>query len=588
MIPRERKWRRRRRTLMLATLAASALLAARLVELQVLAHERLAAFARAQASERVLVPGPRGEIVDRDGRILAISVPTRVLVVEPKRIERRALAAIERAARVRPGRLTSRPDDPWELVTRDCDPRCEKEILALVHKHVVPKTAVHLSPGFRRRYPNGPLAASLLGFVTEDGSVAEGLERQYDALLRPTDTQVLQVKDGYRRVWARAGSPIPREPSSLMLTIDARLQEVLENALDEALLRHEARAAEGLILDPRNGEILALAVRPSFDPNRFFEASPERHRNAVVERAHEPGSVMKPFVAAALVESGAAGANDTVFAEHGTWRDGRLTIHDHHPFGRLTLPGVLEVSSNIGIAKFARRLAPDRLYRILSAFGFGRRTGVDLPAESPGTLPPPPRWRGRDRYAICFGYCMTATTLQLAAAFGALANQGRWVTPHVARAWGSPEGSWHRTRAPRERQVLNPATATTIAGWLRRVVEGDHGTGRLAAVPGFTVAGKTGTAEKLVHGHYDRSRNRVVFAGFVPAASPRLVAVVALDEPRREGRTAGRVAAPVFARVAAEALRLLRVEPDAAPPATLLASRTGGRSADRERAGGTR
>jgi len=528
--------RARERVVLGAFLLAGLVLAGRLGQLQVREHEAWLARARSLAEERVEIPGPRGTIVDRRGRVLAVSVPDRVLDVEPAKISRKGLAALERAAGCRPGHLLRHARAAWRLATRHCDGRCVERVERLVERGLVPRDAIHWARGFARRYPHGTLAAHVLGFVTLDGRNAEGVEQRYGDFLRSRGTTLrrLRVCRHQSILEEREGSTRP--PSALMLTLDLRIQQALEEALDEAIQTHGARGARGVVLDPRTGDVLALAVRPAFDPNRFWKFPAEAHRNAVIERPYEPGSVMKPMTASVLLSAGVVRPADTVDCEAGRWRVGRRFLHDHHPWGRLTLRQVIEVSSNIGIAKFARRVDPATL-----------------------------------RDVVAFGHRMTATTLQVARAYAAIANGGFLVTPRVARALGEPDGGWHPRAVAPPRRVLEPGVARRLARWLTGPVEGEHGTAPGAALAGWRVAGKTGTAEKLVAGRYDHGKNIVTFAGFAPLERPRVVVVITIDEPTRNGRTAGSVAAPVFARVTGEVLRLLRVPAD---PERLLATGT--------------
>ncbi len=558
----DRARKRRERIVLGLLLVAGLAVTTRLVELQVREHDAWLARARSLAEERVEIPGPRGTIVDRRGRVLAVSVPDRVLDVEPVKISPRGLAALERAAGCRTGHLVRHARAAWRLATRHCDGRCVERVERLVERGLVPRDAIHWARGFARRYPHGSLAAHVLGFVTLDGRSAEGVEQRYGDFLRSRGTTLRRLRVCRHQPILEEREGTTRPPSALMLTLDTRIQETLEEALDDAIREHGARGARGVVLDPWTGDVLALASRPAFDPNRFWKSPAEAHRNAVIERPYEPGSVMKPMTAAVLLAAGVVREKDTVDCEGGRWRVGRRFLHDHHPWARLTLRQVIEVSSNIGIAKFARRVDPGVLWRGLRRLGFGQRTGIDLPAESPGSLVPPSAWRGTDRDVVAFGHRMTATTLQVARAYATIANGGFLVTPRVARALGDPDGGWHPRALAPPRRVLAPGVARRLARWLTGPIEGEHGTAPRAALAGWRVAGKTGTAEKLVAGRYDRGKNIVTFAGFAPLEHPRVVVVVTIDEPTRGGRTAGAVAAPVFARVTREALRLLRVPAD--------------------------
>jgi cell division protein FtsI (penicillin-binding protein 3) len=549
---------------------ASVALGARLVDLQVLRHDELAAAATRNAETYRELPGPRGRILDRHGRLLALSVPTGILRANPSAIPRDGLRALERAAGT-PGRLIRRADRPgWLDVTHTCDAGCRETVLQLIDDGRVPEGTAGVVPTFRRVYPHGSLAAHVLGFVNRNG-VAEGAERSFDALLRASVRRVPLMRDARQRVIdlqaLRDGMP---EPDGVVLSVDVRIQSALERELRRATERHRARAAQGVVMDPRSGEVLAMAAVPTFDPNRFG-AHPEHHGNPVIRSSFEPGSVIKPLAAASVVEWDRYRPGDRVYCEEGRWTVGRQPIRDHDRFGRLTLGQVLEVSSNIGIAKFCQQLEPRELHETLQRLGLGRETGIDLPAEAPGRLPGPRAWRGRDKLVIPFGYGLSTTVLQLATAYSVLANGGYRVQPHIGLHRAGPDGRLHELpqRPARPTRVLSTRAAERVHGWLGRVISGERGTGAAAALDGYSAGGKTGTAERATAHGYSSQDHVTTFAGFAPVEDPAIVVVVSIDRPTRNGRMAASTAAPVFKRVAEEALRLLRVPPDLPPqPAT--------------------
>lgn len=560
----------RTRLVALALIAAAALVSLRLVELTVLAHDDLEAIARSQSEDVVEIPGPRGEIVDRNGRPLATSIPVHVLAIEPRKISPAGLRALEVAADV-PGRLAHRGAQRWFPVRRDCDDAMRAAVDDLVTRKIVPRDAIHWGLGFVRRYPNGPVAAHVLGFVSIDESLAEGVEKSYDRLLRSGESRVLRSTDAHGTALASlAGNPYPAASSSLMLTIDLRIQEVLEQALAAARKEHGAKSAQGIVIDPKSGEVLAMANSPGYDPNLYNTYRKEERglfRNTVIEFPFEPGSVMKPLTAAGLAEYDKVNDFETVWCENGHWKRGRWTLSDTHPHGALTVAEVISKSSNIGIVKLSQRLTPEQLHGILSGLGLGRRTGIDLPAENGGKLGSWNQWRPIDKDCVAFGHSVMVTLLQLAQAYGAIGNGGVLVPPRVARAFGEPDGEWHTVSMPEPRRAISAKAAARVALWSLGVVESKGGTGRRAAVFGFRVAGKTGTAEKIKNGRYERGKNIGTFAGFAPVSDPRVVVVISLDEPSVGARTGGIVAAPTFSTVMSEALRLLRVAPDYLPEA---------------------
>lgn len=552
-----------RMLVLLACWAAGSLaLGARLVDLQVLEHATLERRAEINTRSRIEVPGPRGRILDRNGRILAISVPSGTLVAQPSGISREVLAEIGRIAGRRRWLLNRAGSENWLEVTRACDEACRAAIAELEASGRVPGHLVEVVDSYRRVYPHGQLAAHVLGFVNRNG-VAEGAEREYDPIIRGSTRELIVLRDGRLKVFGAHALPSAApEPDSVVLSIDVRVQALLEQELTAALSRHEARGARGVVLDPRTGEVLAMAAVPAFDPNDFG-ARPQYHGNPVIRSTFEPGSVIKPLAAAAVVEWGRYTAGERVDCEQGSWKVSGRPIRDHDSFGLLTLGEVLEVSSNIGIAKFSGKLRPQELFTTLDRFGLGKPTGIDLPVEASGKVPPADKWRGRDRLVIPFGYGLSTTTLQLATAYAIIANGGWLVQPRVGILRTRPDGRSVPLAADEARgeRVLSGETARVLRAWLHQVVSGEKGTGRAARLASYETAGKTGTAERAGADGYSHDDHVTSFAGFAPADDPALVAVITIDGPRRNGRMASSTAAPVFRSVMEETLRLLRVEP---------------------------
>lgn len=579
--------RRRRRLVSFSLLLAAVVVAWRLFGLQVTHHEALALRAQAQTESVITIPGPRGDIVDRSGeRFLAYSVPVWVLATEPSRLSRTALAALEKRAGAAPNRLTARASHAWLEVRRDCDDRCRAEVESLARSGLVPADALHWSRGFKRVYPHPGRASQVLGFVNLDGTVREGLERVYDDGLRSRSNRLLRLNDAKQRALDHlAGEATPPAVATLELALDLRLQIVLEDELQVAVARTGARGGRGIVLDPKTGDVLAMAGWPSYDSNRFGKATGEQRRNPTISLAAEPGSVMKPFTAAALVETGLYRAGAVVDCERGAWVRPKRTIHDTHPHGVLSLPEVIEVSSNIGIVKFSQRLDAEPFHRVLSALGFGRKSGIDLPAEAAGDMKGASEWSTFDRDSIAFGHAITATTLQIALATATLANGGLRVTPRVARAWIHPDGRREEIEHPAPTRAVSPSTSWLLRQFMRRVVEEQHGTGKSAAVEGFFVAGKTGTAELVVDGRYSKHENLSSFVGFAPVDDPAAVVVISLEAPRIGSRTGGATAGPSFATVMAEVLRLRRIAPDNLPEPAPDEDGSAALAADRSRPG---
>lgn len=539
---------------------------ARLVQLMVTQHTALAAIAKSQSEDKIEIPGPRGDIVDRYRNVLATSLPVKVLAVEPRKLTQAGLRALEQATNT-PGRLTQRATARWLEVRRDCDAEMVAAVQALAKAGVVKDEALHWAPGFKRYYPHQQLASHVLGFVSIDEKFREGVEKKYEDMLRSGERRVLRIADGKGTALGDlGGSAMPAASTSVMLTIDLRIQQKLEEALEKARTEHGAKGAQGIVLDPATGEVLALANVPSYDPNNYGRAETIARRNLAIEVPFEPGSVMKPLTATALAEYSQVNDTEQVYCEMGHWKRGKWTLGDTHPHGWLTLPEVIAYSSNIGIAKFAARVPAEKLYDTFLALGLGHRTGIDLPAEVGGQVKPWKEWRGVDRDVMAFGHSIMLTTLQLATAYATIANGGVRVQPHVVRALGSPDGEWHRLQDAPRVQAISKKAAERVALLMLNVVEMENATGKSARVTGYRVAGKTGTAEKIgKNGRYEHGKNIGTFAGFAPLTHPAAVVVISLDEPTVGAHTGGIVAAPAFAEVMDETLRLLRVAPDYVP-----------------------
>jgi len=359
----------------------------------------------------------------------------------------------------------------------------------------------------------------------------------------------------------------PAPGHGVMLTIDKTIQYLAEREIDAAYRRTRARAAMAIAMDPRTGDILALAIRPTFNPNAFFDVpSKEVWRNRAVTDPFEPGSTFKVILAAAALEEGVVRPEDPIYAENGKLTIARTVIHDWKKFGWLTFAEVLQNSSNVGSMKVGLSLGRDRYYKYMTAFGFGAPTGVGLAGESRGLLREPQRWSLLSLPVMSIGQEVSVTALQMVAAFGAVANGGTLMQPRLVKAEFDADGRETRRFEPRAvRQVISRKTATTLTRMLTRVV--DEGTGHLAALPGYEVGGKTGTAQKLDPRtrRYSRAPGVLSFAGFVPADNPRLVMLVMLDEPKNE-KWGSEAAAPVFAAIAGPVLRHLEVPPRDAVP----------------------
>jgi cell division protein FtsI (penicillin-binding protein 3) len=614
---------------------------ARLVHLQVVQHAELVARAGRQQRRTIEVHSKRGEILDRNGRVLAYSVDADTVYAVPTDIDdpaatARALCdalddcapadrdALERRLRRRrtsvllkadpssedAGRVTAlglagveidpdtgavhasptRIDDDELTATAsaicdaldDCtaagrdaleDRLRRRRDFAYVQRKASPEEARRVAAlglagvGFltedRRYYPNRELAAHLIGYVGIDNQGLSGIESTYDSEIGGKAGQILIHTDARRRAFSRIDRP-PTAGATVELTIDKHLQHIVERELRAGIRTYDADAGAVVMLDPQTGEVLALASAPSFNPNAFGAATSSQRRNRAVQDVYEPGSTFKVVTAAAAFEEDAVEADEVFDVSAGFIRIGRNRIRDFHTYGPLTFTDVIVKSSNVGAILVGLRLGPERLSRYVDRFGFGHALSRDFPAESHGLVWSAETLNDRAIASIAMGYQVAVTPLQMAAAFAAIANGGELLEPRVVRTVAR-----NGARVRSERRVIQRAisreTAAELTGIMTEVAE--RGTARRARVPGYAVAGKTGTAEKLIDGRYSNTDHNASFGGFVPADAPRLVILVMLDTPRtamingirQRAYTGGAVAAPIFQRIAEAALRYLGV-----------------------------
>ena len=556
----------RLRVLIMAALLAGAFagVAGRLVWLQVVRQGDLGQLAERQYSRTVVLHAQRGPIVDRHGAPLATSTAAESLFANPRAVG----DPVRAAARLAP--LVGVP--VAELHAALTGPRTFVWLRRRLPPAVADRVRALREPGLGfvpeplRIYPNRELAAHVLGFEGVDGGL-EGVERAWDATLTGTPGKAVVGRDALGRdVLTEQLLRAPQAGHGVMLTLDRTIQHIAERELDAAYRRSRAKAAMAVVMEPRTGDLLAVAVRPTFNPNAFMDAPRESWRNRAITDPFEPGSTFKAILAAAALEEGVVRPDDKIFGENGSITVARTTIRDWKKYGWLTFTEVMQNSSNVGTIKVGLALGRDRYYKYMTAFGFGSPTNLGLSGESRGLLREPPRWSLLSLPTLSIGQEVSVTALQLVAAFGALANGGTLMQPRLVSAVVDADGRETQRAEPRAvRRVVSPRTAATLTGILTRVVE--SGTGHNASIPGYDVAGKTGTAQKLdpATRRYSRAAGVLSFVGFVPADRPRLVMLVMLDEPKNE-RWGSEAAAPVFAAIAGETLRYLEVAPrDTAP-----------------------
>lgn len=556
--------RRRRIAAALVLMVGFAVILFRLFNLQILQAAELTAKADRQHRKSVTVEGNRGTIYDRRGKVLAMNMEVPSVFGVPATLTNPAGVAKDLAQilRVRAGDIERklRQDRSFVWIGRKLDPEQGRRLeqLSLEGIGVVMEG--------RRFYPKGPLLGHVLGFAGMDSQGLEGIERRYESYLRGEKQIVVLQRDALGRTIFPKG-PTEQGPTpghDVTLTIDEVIQYIAEKELDNAMASTRARSGTVIVMEPQTGAILALALRPSFDPNQVRAISPERWRNRALTDAYEPGSTMKVVVGAAALEEKVMDPATPVYGEDGQMVVADTVIHDHDKNGWMTFAQVIQRSSNIGAVKTAFALGEDRLYRYLKAFGFGERTEIDLPGEAAGLVKEPRDWGSRSLASMAIGQEIGVTPLQLVTAVSAIANGGWLLKPYVVAEIRDATGQIVAQSAPQvRRRPISPETAQTLTTILEGVVT--RGTGTRAAVPGYRVAGKTGTAQKIdpATGAYSPTLFVGSFVGFVPAQEPRLAIVVVIDEPQGEGWGAV-VAAPVFRRIAEQVLPYLGVS-SAAP-----------------------
>ncbi len=555
---------RRGRTRLFALILAlwGAVVVARLVQIQIADGSHYRAKAQRQQERRVEIQGQRGSILDREGRELAVSVETTSVYVIPDDVKnpRDTAAALAPALGMPASEVLEKlsSDRGFVWLRRQLDRDAAQSVRGLK------LAGIHFVNEPKRFYPKGHLASSVLGFVGTDGVGLAGLEHFYDTAIRGKPGELVALTDARRSRYGEddeAGRPA-EEGAALVLSLDSGVQYAAEHELAEALHTFRAKSGCIVVMDPRNGEILAMASAPDFDPNEFRRYPADARRNRAIADAYEPGSTFKIVTGALALEQHLVTLDEIIDTGDGTIRVANTTIQeaDRHRYGALTLAGIFEHSSNIGIIRVGMRLGAGRLHDGAETLGVGRPTGVDLPGENPGIFRPLPRWSGLSTASISMGQEVSLNALQLARITAIAANGGYLVEPHLVTRIVEPGGRARAMSARDERvRVLSPQTAESISHILVGVVE--HGTGSKAAVPGFAVAGKTGTAQKAGVGGYQPGRHVPNFAGFAPADNPRCVAVVVIEEPQGGKYYAADVAAPIFSRVMAQALGILRVAP---------------------------
>ena len=536
------------------------ILAIRAVTFQLRDDEQLERVALRQYRTAVRLSTRRGKILDTFGRELAINVSTKSIYANPMEVDEPVKVAEKLSELLGADRrrllekLSAQRKFTW--VKRRVDEGQAQAVMELKIK------GIHSMRENRRFYPGGSLAATVLGAVGFEGQPLGGIELEYNDVLSSRAGVGNFKRDARGHLYLSPSGDGEADIANVELTIDKTIQYIAERELAAGVRGAGARGGTVIVVDVDTGAVLAMANLPTFDPNKYSSYPLSQWRNSAIVDAYEPGSTFKVIVIAAALNAGLVGDNETLNCENGKIRIGKDVVRDAHPHSRLSVANIVKVSSNIGAYKIERRLGMEGVYEAMRSFGFGRKTDIDLPAESAGILSSPDRWSPLQFATIAFGQGIAATPLQMSMAFAAIANGGQLLAPHVVkRVMDAADGE---VRSVRTRKVvghpITPATAKLMSKMLRRVVDKD-GTGALAASVEYQVAGKTGTAQKADPGvgGYASGKYYSSFVGFAPANDPRIAVYVGIDNPRGTYYYGGQVAAPVFRKIIEASLKYLKV-----------------------------
>ncbi len=541
----------------------------RLIYLQAIKHDEYAGLAAEKHVYKQIIHAERGTILDANNEVLAHNIPVQTVVADATHLNNREeiVDLVSKELGLPPAQVAEKlsSERRYIIVKREVP---QAQAAALREKlRAANLRGIYLEHDATRVYPNGSMLCHVIGFTDFDHRGIQGVEASME--------EYLHGQDGFRFIeHNRAGQEIvpyrgqerpERDGYQVHLTVDLSLQNIVENEIDAAMEEYSPQKATIILMRPQTGEILAMANRPDFDLNLRSEAKPEEMKNRAIIDMMEPGSTFKIVAAAAALNERKLRPDSTIFCENGLWNFGGAALHDHRAFSYLSVRDILVKSSNIGAAKLALSVGEQRFYEYIRRFGFGERTGIELPGEINGLIRPPQAWSKISITRIPMGHEVGVTPLQMTVAMAVIANGGKLVTPRIIKSINTPEGKTISSLSPvMLRQVISPETAREIGDALRGVVS-DRGTAAAAAVPGFTIAGKTGTAQKVdPRGGYEQGKYVVSFAGYLPADHPEFVGLVVLDDAhtsKPELNYGGLIAGPIFSRLAEKAARYLDLEP---------------------------
>jgi cell division protein FtsI (penicillin-binding protein 3) len=560
MSSESRKWLKFRiATLLAFFLVLFIALGSRAFQLQILSSKALKGLAEKQHTQALQLQPDRGIIFDRNGEKLAATIMADSVCADPSKIDNpgevaRTLATVLRTDRIAiQKKLSGAKNFCW--IAR----RIAPEQAGRVQELGIEGIFIVKEP--KRFYPSGELAGHLIGFVGLDASGLEGLELKYDRMLKGNPERLLWTRDAKgKRLYPRVERPetTQNENYNLVLTIDSRIQHLVESNLKAAVKAKGAKGGFAIIMDPRTGEILALANEMGFDPNTFSMIDPAMGKNKAITDCFDPGSTFKPFLAAAALEEGVVKETDLFNCENGQYRIANRVIHEgqRKRHSVLSFREILKYSSNIGSVKVAEKLGKEKFYQYIRNFGFGAKTGIDLPGEVSGLLRPVENWTRVDAATIAFGQGISVTAIQLISALSTIANQGVLMKPFVVRGLMDRKGNLIQVYHPTAvRRVVSPETAKRLTNIMTDVVGAEDGTGKHARIVNVAVAGKTGTSQKFdfTRHVYSSERVKTSFMGFFPADDPQVAMLVILDEPQRD-KWGGVAAAPVFRNIGEQIL----------------------------------
>ncbi len=556
-----KKMRQRITLLQVGIVILIGLVAAKSFDIQIFQAKHLTKMAENDYSRHLTIKGERGHIFDRDMNKLATSIKAISITASPVDIKDPDTTAAKLASILNVNRkklqkkLSSKRRFTWVARKVSPDQAMQARKLNL--------EGIYFEKEYKRSYPNRDLAAQILGFTGNDDLGLEGLEFKYNSVLEGQSVKVRVKKAGNGGLLDfNKHREEQLKGKSIVLTLDKKIQFLSEKTLENTVEYHDARSGMALVMRPSTGEFLSIAHYPKFNPNNFSAFNREAFRNRAVTDAFEPGSAMKVFTAAAALENGFA-PKSIFFCENGTYRVGSFTIHDTHPHDWLSINQIIKFSSNIGAAKIVETIGDKTLHNYLASFGFGRKTHVGSPGETAGNLIPYRRWSKIDASAISFGQGISVSAVQLISAISAIANDGMMMKPMLIKNIISSTGSIEKAFYPKPvQQIISPDTAHKVKRMMNLVVK-EEGTGTRAAMEGYQVCGKTGTAQKAKKNQrgYSDTLYTSIFAGFAPLENPQLAILIVVDEPLNKYH-GGEVAAPAFKTIMAESFSYLNIPPE--------------------------